>query len=318
MKKLLLAVLADEEYSNRFADYINHHKSRFFDLMVFTVLESMRAYAKNSKIDVLLIDGRLLDEISGVENIKKIIVLSDDEYAAEQNGHDSEEYPSIFKFQSAALILDEILSLVAEDEKMAKMHMPYNTKHAALIVFFSPSGGMGTSTYARKVCQRFGRNYKTLYVNLEMFDSFAEFARTAEGRNEYICGMSEIAFYIKQKKNNLALKLEAVIKHNGDYAYILPAEDYRDLYDITPSEMDRFVDALIKETSYERIVVDAGYMSEAVMRLFSVCDALVIPKPIDEIQKNKQRAFERLLSRNDMGDLVKNLKFVDMKEVNFK
>lgn len=58
----------------------------------------------------------------------------------------------------------------------------------------------GASTYARNLCAGMAGNNSVLYINLEVFDSFAEFEKDAENKREYICGMSEAVYYIKQKK----------------------------------------------------------------------------------------------------------------------
>lgn len=304
---MLLAVLADGMYSGRFSDYINHHKNMLIDLVTFTSINSAEEYLKNGSADILIVSGDMACEAGKLKNIKKIIILSDGSYTGAQ------EYPVIFKYQPAAHILKEIFAQVAEDDTIQGMPVIHTSKQAELIVVFSPYGGSGASTYARNLCAGMAGSNNVLYINLEIFDSFAEFESSADN-HEYICGMSEVVYYIKQKKDKLAFKLGSVIKHHKDgYNYILPVEDYRDLYSISPEDMECFTDVLASGMMYDKVVFDAGYVHESLLKLLQVCDVLILPEASGQIQENKQHSFERLLIRNGMDNVVQNIQYIEMK-----
>lgn len=304
---MLLAVLADGMYSGRFSDYINHHKNMLIDLVTFTSINSAEEYLKNGSADILLVSGDMACEAGKLKNIKKIIILSDGSYTGAQ------ECPVIFKYQPAAHILKEIFEQVAEDDTIQGMPVIHTSKQAELIVVFSPYGGSGVSTYARNLCAGMAGSNNVLYINLEIFDSFAEFESSADN-HEYICGMSEVVYYIKQKKDKLAFKLGSVIKHHKDgYNYILPVEDYRDLYSISPEDMECFTDVLASGMMYDKVVFDAGYVHESLLKLLQVCDVLILPEASGQIQENKQHSFERLLIRNGMDNVVQNIQYIEMK-----
>ena len=236
-------------------------------------------------------------EVADIKNIKKVIVLSDGTYTGQQG------YPVIFKYQSAEHIMKEIFAQAADDDQITGVSHMYSSKQAELIAVFSPFGGAGASTYARNMCAEMSGNNNILYINLEIFDSFAEFEKDVESKREYICGMSEAVYYIKQKKDKLAFKLESITNHHKNgYNYILPVEDYRDLYSITPDDMEYFTDVLGRETMYDKVVFDIGYISEASLKLLSLCDVLIVPEPVGyqinnyELDKLKKKLQEQLIS----------------------
>ena len=307
MRRMLLAVLADGMYSSRFSDYISHHKNVLIDLITFTSINSAEEYVKHSRIDILIVSGSMACEAGELGNIKKIIVLSDGSYT----GHS--EYPVIFKYQPAAHILKEIFAQVAEDDNIPGMPIIHTSKHAELIAVYSPYGGSGISTYARNICSGMAGSNNVLYVNLEIFDSFAEFEGNRDN-NEYICGMSEAVYYIKQKKDKLAFKLGSIIKHHKEgYNYILPVGDYRDLYSILPEDMECFTDVLGSGMMYDKVVFDVGYIHGSSLKLLQVCDVVIMPEASGQIQENKQHSFERLLIRNGMDKVIQNIQYVPMK-----
>lgn len=307
MKRMLLAVLADEIYSNKFSDYINHHKNMLIDLVTFTSINSAEEYIKHGRIDILLVNGSMADDACRLSNIKKIIILSDGGYTGNQ------EYPVIFMYQPAGHILKEIFAHVAEDDNIPGFPLIHTSKQAELIAVFSPYGGSGASTYARNLCADMAGNNNVLYINLEIFDSFAEFENDADKRG-YICGMSEAVYYIKQKKDKLAFKLGSIIKHHKDgYSYILPVEDFRDLYSMSQEDMECFTDVLGREMMYDKVVFDVGYIHVSSLKLFKTCDVLIMPEASGKLQVNKQHSFEKLLIRNGMEKVVQNIKYVTMK-----
>lgn len=307
MRKLLLAVLADGTYSDRLSDYINNHKN-LFDYMAFTSINSLEIFIKHSKIDILLADSSMVSNIPDTKNIQKVIILSD--------GESIQEYPIIFKYQPAGDILKEIFAKIADDDTVSGTVKGYvSKKQAEITVVFSAFGGAGTSTYARKLCSNMAINQTVLYINMEVFDSFAEFEKVSKNEHHYIRGMSDAIFYIKQRKSNLAFKLESIINHHSDgYSYILPVEDYRDLYSVTEDDIEYLISVLYKETIYEKIIFDVGYINEASLKLFDICDVLLLPEPSDIIQKNKQDSLKRLLMRNGMEQVANKAKCVLMKE----
>ena len=113
MKKLLLAILAEKSYSMRFAEYLNRHKNMFMELTISTSIEKIEEFCKNNIIDILLVGDNEVCLESLCAGIKKIILLSDGNIVCEKSKH-----PVIFKYQSADVILRELLTIIAEDEEL--------------------------------------------------------------------------------------------------------------------------------------------------------------------------------------------------------
>lgn len=307
MKKLLLAVLAEEVYAGRFADYVNHHKNDFIELMIFTTVQSLSDYIKNSIIDILLFDSIISEQIPEDKNIHKIIILSDGERVKEGN-----DYSVIFKFQSADMIVKEILNDAAEDDKIKKLSIGCIHMQTEFIAVFSPFGGAGVTKFAQDMSNSMGQSKPTLYINLEAFDGFAEFEDEGNAGRKYIRGMSELVFYMKQNKDKLAFKLESVIKKTQNYSMVLPVEDYRDLYSIKYKDMMSLISVLSDEMPYEKVVFDIGYINDVSLKLMNMCDKLIMPKPADTVQQNKYNAFIRLLVREKLDRLKDRIRLVKM------
>jgi len=77
--------------------------------------------------------------------------------------------------------------------------------------------------------------------------------------------------------------------------------------------MECFTDVLGREMMYEKVVFDVGYIHASSLKLFQVCDLLILPEASGQLQENKQHSFERLLIRNRMDKVVQNIQYVAMK-----
>ena len=205
----------------------------------------------------------------------------------------------------------ELLTIIAEDEELSDITTNVKSKNTKIISVFSSFGGAGVSSFAWNKCKESSAFQKTLYVNLELFDGFGEFCEGTDNKRAYIRGMSEIVFYLKQEGSKLSVKLESLVRQRDGIYYILPVEDYKDLYSISVKEMKKFIEIIADETIYENIVFDVGYISDAVISLLEISDDIYMPKPLTGVQQNKLNSFYRILERTEKDKLRDIIKYYD-------
>ncbi|MCI5588652.1 MAG: hypothetical protein MR384_12350 [Lachnospiraceae bacterium] len=306
MSKIKIALLDDISYSRCFSEYVSHKKNDFMDVQIFTGLDSIRQYLADNIINILLVGQDMVNDLAGCRQIKKIIVLSEGDSVCEYS-----EYPVIFKYQSIDRIIKEIFNIIADDDSIEDCQAGFRRKDKEIIGVFSPFGGSGVSMFSWKLVKQINSVKKTLYINLEMFDGL-DIDRKKEYENEYIRGMSEAVFYIKQKKGKLGMKIQSIIHNHEGCDCILPVDDYRDLYSITAGDMNEFIDVIARKTDYETIIFDIGFISEASLVLMKSCDKLMVPKAEDSFQNKMQESFEKYLMREGMEDVLSNINFVNL------
>lgn len=311
MKKILVAMFDREGYTRQLASYLNHHQNTMMEVRLFTKEESLRQFLKQGPVEMLLIGERDWDPLWEREaQIRRLIFLTEGDVVREGSHH-----PVIFKYQSAESIVQELLAVIADDDGMHVMTRRITSEQVEFIGFYSPYGGGGVSTFSYAMAKEYGMQYTTLYLNLELFHGMSghsiskwrEITPMEENR-----GMSEMIFYLRQHKEKIAVKLQSLIQNRDGIAVIRAVEDYRDLYSITPSDIQRLLHVLAEETEYEKIFFDIGYIAESSIELMRCCDVLYLPKPQSEIQQNKLTAFEQLLIREGERELLERIQFVSM------
>ena len=130
MKNRIIAVCDREaSYAYSLADYMNQKNSIFF-AEAFTSEESLIAYKKDYPIAILLISDKMNLDLIPTKDVSLIIYLSEQETIT-ANANEK----AIFKYQSASVILKNMMNYYAEreDEPLAMLH-----RKCKLIGVYSP------------------------------------------------------------------------------------------------------------------------------------------------------------------------------------
>ena len=309
LKKITVAMYDAEGYTARLAKYFTHHQCDILDVRLFTNEESLQKYFSAHSVDLLLVDEDMMDMLPNLsDKVYKQILLSDG-----QRVRESAAEKVLFKYQSAECILQEVLSMIADDDKI---YVPTRKKQMGgtrFVGVYAPFGGAGVSTLALRLARSYDGAEKCLYVDMELFDGIGNELESKAGdswRNVYQGGMSDLIFFLRQNKDKLGLKVESLVRHGEQVDYIAAVEDYRDLYQMTTENLHRFLRVLTEETQYSHIVFDIGFFSEMTMELLKCLDAFYMPQPQTDRQRKKQQSFESLLRREGELDVISEIQYV--------
>lgn len=310
LKKIQVALYDKNGYMNHLADYLCRKGHNMLETRLFTNLDMIMECADKGRIDVLLAGEEVAEEIRCLKGrILQIMLLSEENQVCERS-----EYYLIFKYQSAQNIVKEVLSQIAEDDNICCAQKHTLKRAVELVGVYAPYGGCGVTEYALSMAEGLARHYKTLYVNMELFQGLDFLIEEGSVKPEdFQRGMSEVIFYLKQRKEKLALKLETIIVSLGEADYILGVEDYRDLYSLSCEDIRRFLKVLFQYTEYERIVFDIGYLGDSALYLMEQCSQLYMPQALTKTQKSKEDSFFRFLRREEYEMMAQHFQKVDMK-----
>jgi hypothetical protein len=240
------------------------------------------------------------------EEIPQIMLLSEGTQVKEDS-----EYFLLFKYQSAQEIVKEMLAQIADNDRISFTHKVTTKRRLPLFGVYAPFGGSGVTEYALFLAKEFAKKEKVLYVSLELFHGLDFLQFSKKGKEEVSCrGMSEVVFYLKQRREKLALKLETVTVSQEEVDYIYAVEDCRDLYSLTSEDIHCFLEVLSQQTDYASVVFDIGFISEAVLYLMEQCTKLYMPQAVTRQQQSKERAFFRAMLRGNHEKLAQGFERV--------
>lgn len=310
-KKIKMALYDSDGYMISLVKYLCKKKQEIVETRLFTNLSMLQDYLKKGQVDVLLAQEEEADHMIGLQGfVPKLILLTEGNTVREAS-----DFIPVFRYQSAEEMVREILEAVAEDDRIVYAGAVLAQRQGEIICGYSPFGGAGVSTFLMDLATDLAEKYSTLFISLEEFHGMEQLPPGKKGqqREEYR-GMSEVIFYLQQRKEKLALKLDSLVYTWNQVDYLLAVENYCELYQMTKEDMKCFLQMLCYQTGYERLIFDVGYLGEAGDYLLEESDRIYMPLPKTPVQERKQRSWEQTWERQGKGKLLKTVCQVDMGE----
>lgn len=296
MKIKLLVLDKDANYLNRISSVFYTKYPDKFEIYSFTEQDTAMLALDVNKIDVFLasdlfeVDVRLIPRRCG---FAYMVDSADVDTIKEQR--------AICKYQKVDLIYKQILSIYSENFGNTS-GLKFNDENAKVIIFSSPSGGVGTSSMAAACAVHYAmQGKKVLYLNLEKFGS-ADVFFSGEGQFD----MSDIIYTLKSKKTNLALKLESCVKQDisGVYFYS-QSKRALDMHELSYDDMIKLISELIIMGTYDYILVDMDFgISEKELSIYRKSHAIVWVADGTEISNMKiNRSYSAIATVEQAGEI---------------
>ena len=294
--KVLAVCDAEKQYAIKLMEAFCEKKNSGFQVHAFSDVVELEQFAAQTRIEILLITGRLMSESLHHFDIGTIILLSDGEIYEEFS-----DYESIYKYQSADHILKEVLCYYAEYAKPVT-GMYCGKKEFEVHGVYSPVGRCGKSTLAKALAGNYGKNKKTLLLDLQSFGACQE-----QLGEEEIWDLSDIIYFLRQGKKSFLYKLGSIVQARNNYDYILPMKIPADLRGVTLAEWTELLEKLSTDSDYQVIVMDFGNDICGLFQLLSQCTRVYIPMLSDADSKRKIRNFEWILKNENFEKVMEGM-----------
>ncbi len=285
MNTKVLAICDEEkQYAVKLVEAFCQKKNLGFQIYAFSDVEELEKFAARNQIEILLITGRLMSNHFNQFNIGKIILMSDGEIYEEFS-----DYENIYKYQSADRILKEILCCYAEYAKPVS-GICCGRKEFEIHGVYSPIGRCGKSALATALAKTFGRQKKTLLLDLQSFSACLE-----QLEKEELWDLADMIYFLRQGKKTFLYKLGSIVRSHEFYDYILPMKVPADLRSVTLTEWTELLEKLATDSDYQIIILDFGNEICGTFQLLDQCTKIYVPVLSDENSQRKMRNFEWIL-----------------------
>lgn len=301
MKKLNFAICdLETTYACRLMNYIIEKQNIPFEILVFSGIDSLREFTRENNIELLLISTRMMCQEIKKMNINRIVILSEGEVEPEYD-----EYPTVYKYQASNNLVAEVMNYYASD---MSEHVPYFMKRKASVIgIYSPVKRCGKTCFALTLGQILAKRQSVLYLNMEECAGFSELTGKA-----YSADISDVMYFLRQNKGNVIFKVQAIVQHLGELAYVPPAYSAADLQEIEPEEWMKMLDAVTSVGGYETIILDMEGTVEERSRLLSSCTRIYTPVCEGIMAKAKIRQYEALLKELDCEEILKETAYLQL------
>ncbi len=292
MKKNTLAVFdRDEEYVTKLMSYLSDRRSVPLEIQGFTDRQKLKDFINEYPVDILLITEEDLDEELEACNPGEMMILSEDDSSVNNKGH-----KKICKYQSYENIMREVMCYYADSpmtEECIVSHI--NTE---IIGVYSPVRRCFRTSFAFALGEILSEKEKVLYLNLEEFSGFNQLLK-----KNYMSDLSDLIFYISQKKRNFPCKLASLVEKAGMMDYIPPVISPLDILSVDKSTWILFFNELVK-CDYSKIVVDLSDSVSAFPEILLSCRKIYMPFREDAVSRAKTEQYEAMLRIMEMGEIL--------------
>lgn len=252
-----------------------------FQFHAFSESEELVLFAQQAEVEILLISGKIMSETISRLNVGKIILLSDGEiYETFSN------YESIYKYQSAENILKEVLCYYAEYARPVA-GMNYGKQGFEVYGIYSPVGRCGKSALAENLAMCYGKEKKTLLLDLQSFSACRE-----QLSDEKLWDLTDLVYFLRQGKKTFLYKLSSIVRSRESFDHILPMKTPADLRSVTLAEWTELLEKLAADSDYRVVIIDFGNDVCGLFQLLSQCTKVYMPVLQDMVSKGKIENFE--------------------------
>ena len=294
MKKQKFAILDMEEtYAYNLMEYLSERQSMPFETLVFGSVESLRAYAQQNTLDLLLVSAKMMCEEIRHMNIRRIMVLSEGEAPREY-----EDCPAVYKYQSSESLGAEVMSCYARQEVPPQQELALK-RRVKICGVYSPVSRCGKTCFALTLGQILAQHQSVLYINLEDYSGFSSLLDRQASSD-----ISDVMYFLRQNRGNVVLKLNAAMQKLGGMDYLPPTPCSQDLREINLAEWIQLLNELVSFSAYETIILDIGQPIGEVFSLLSQCGVIYSPVCEDTVSKAKIAQYENLLREMDFEEIL--------------
>ena len=301
--KILAICDTQKQYAIRLMEAFCEKKNFGFQIHAFSDVKELQQFAERVEIEILLITGSYMSR--ALENLKigKIILLSD--------GSMSEgfsEYESIYKYQPADRILKAVLGSYAEYAK--PLYGMYSGKNEFEVYgVYSPIGRCGKSALAECLAKKFGKQKRTLLLDLQSFSAGKE-----QLEEEELWDLEDIIYFLRQGKTTFLYKLGSIVRSKTTFDYILPMKKTSDLQSVALAEWTELLEKLASDSDYRVVIIDFGQTVCGLFQLLSQCTKVYAPVLSDAVSRNKMENFEWNLKETNFEKVIESLQKIYIPE----
>ena len=269
MRKIKAAIYdTDNEYRERFADYLMNYKTEEIELSVFSE-EVYFLEALNVEKYHLLILGCGYEEILCKVKLfeSPILILTDCDTASD--GKENLDFAdtqivSTRKYQSMDVITKKI-QLMTEKIKVQKN--PIMSRKLEVVGIISPIKHEMQMMFSLLYAQNMAKDGRVLYLNLMEFSGFSELFEEMEQ------DLSDFMILIRNQEWNVEAFYSCIYEME-DFSYICPFTNPEHVKEITKEDIKTLLEIVEKYTDYQTVILDIGLGMAEYGQVLLGCDKI--------------------------------------------
>lgn len=299
MGKIRLCILdTNLRYATMLMEYLNRNQERIpFETSVFTTEEKLLESVRTQGVDLVLTAIEPSEDYVKLEYAKVCLILS-------ETGKGCERFPQgICRYRSMEEIQRQLLSIYLEKESREEI-VGQRSKPYQLFTVFSPVGGVDAEEFSAQLAIYFQKNIgeqrEVLHICLEPF--------AGNGQD----GFSRLSYDISQKKKNLALGLQGLVRKQEGVSWLPPPGDFAECLEFGVEEMKWLFSHCLEQAGYPVVVMNVGYLTEGTLYALGRSDQIFLPLRKGEMDNERVSVFRQQLNSRGLYQVLGKIRCVEL------
>ena len=241
----LVIAESDSQYLNNLMNYISQNYGHVFNTICFTEKTYLDEHInKADKLDIILMNKDFYNKDFNSYDKTSVIILS-------ENLTEFEGFPCLKKYQSADKICTDIIRIYE-----SSINNNYKKNNGTkVITFYSPLGGIGTSTIAVTTAYNIAKKgEKVLYLSLEDIQSTEIFM----GNIKATYNLSDLISSVKERSEEFkSILTNGCQKYKKSSLYYFnPVDSILDIEDLSLEDIRELVEKIEELNVFDYVIFD--------------------------------------------------------------
>lgn len=298
--KTLAIYLSGTEYVRRLSEYLRTNLQKEYSVVTYSKRELLFDAINKNKISVLIIeeDSNVLQNDPNMyrNQIERVIVLSDS-----MSGEETDECERVYKFCPASelteLLHDKSCSLITKRDSGGK---------AEIFSFYSPIGGIGTTSLAIACAKIKSYSKKVLYLNLNAFSGITEELYLDDRKT-----LSE-ALYCFASDSEDAEGIKKYIQKADGFDTFAAFRSFKELSEIRESVIKDFINYISSMLGYELVIIDYSSVISGLFDLLGMSDRIIITYRSGYINEKKKELLCKEMQNELSESIIDKIIYLDI------
>ena len=312
MGNLNLAICdGDELYCKRLNEYLHENLKLSFDIFSFTETGSLRDFAKEKAVALLLASEEVFSEIDickEKEQFRNIIVLDEGLSTGNMVREDDKEDVKISyvsKFQPAGGIVESITAhCMTALEDFGQLSACSVQGKGKIIGFYTPLSRCGQTTLAMNMAGEIAgaTGKKVIFLS---FESFSCLPKMLDANWEE--DITDLLYMTDLENTGFELYLEKIKKSRDGVDYVMPARTAQQMRDIDFNKINMLISNLVKSAGYDYIFLDLSEHLPCLMEVLLICSSIISVTGNNPSDEFRLQTFDEILMESGYGELKANI-----------
>ena len=288
MRKVLAVCDTEREYAVRFMNYLTEKQNLPFEIRSFTSVETLREFALEHHIEILLISERAADDEIRQMDIGTVMILTEDGSGLPEEGFpEAANCRQIYKYQSQSRVVREVMDCYGAEK--AAMEPEVIAKPSCVRTGICSVSDPGQKVIFSMIYGRIlSEKFPSLYLNLEPGSGMDQFLPE---KGESMRTLSDLMYFYRRGRSGLIYQLNTMLRKFGSLDYLLPVRDASDIGEMTEDQWTGMLGELTRTSTYRRILLDLDWKMNGFNELIQGCEEIYVIAHDDPVSRMRNRAF---------------------------